>query len=154
MGLHLARGLHTLAWPSGKFGQAGPCQRASRRSPKGRSPHPGRPRWRGCCGSPTMGPRRGLHREHGEGSGVASGKVAEGGAHPGRLSTTRWREGATAAMLIDGDRAPVNFGGRHRVPQLRGVEEGVRERSIDQKEAWKRRSGRIWHGSSNSGGRS
>jgi hypothetical protein len=41
--------------------------------------------------SPAMGPRRGLHREHGEGSGVALTKVAEGGAHTGRLSIVRWR---------------------------------------------------------------
>jgi hypothetical protein len=65
---------------------------------------------------------------------------------------------------VDGDRAPVDSGDWLRVPQLCGVEEGVRERSIDQKEAWRRRSpwldgrrrrsGRIRRESSNSGGRS
>jgi hypothetical protein len=41
------------------------------------------------AGSPTTGPRRGLHGEHGGGSGVAPGKVAEGGAHPRMPSTAR-----------------------------------------------------------------
>jgi hypothetical protein len=41
------------------------------------------------AGSPTTGPRRGLHSEHGGGSGVAPGKVAEGGAHPRMPSTAR-----------------------------------------------------------------
>jgi hypothetical protein len=38
---------------------------------------------------------------------VAPGKVAEGGAHPGRPSTVRWWDVASAAVLDDGDRAPV-----------------------------------------------
>jgi hypothetical protein len=38
---------------------------------------------------------------------VVPGKVAEGGAHPGRSSTVRWRDGASAAVVDDGDRAPV-----------------------------------------------
>jgi hypothetical protein len=35
---------------------------------------------------------------------------------------------------LNGDSAPVNSRGRLRVPQLRGVEEGVRARSIDRKD--------------------
>jgi hypothetical protein len=60
-----------------------------------------------AAGSPTMGPRRGLHGEHGGGSGVAPGKVAKGGAHLGRPPMVRWWEGATATVLDDGDRAPM-----------------------------------------------
>jgi hypothetical protein len=59
------------------------------------------------AGSSVMGPRQGLHGEHREGSGVVPGKVAEGGAHMVRPSTVRWWEGALAAVLDDGNRAPV-----------------------------------------------
>jgi hypothetical protein len=52
--------------------------------------------------SPAMGPRRGLHREHGEGSGVALTKVAEGGAHSGRLSIVRWRFTVWRWRFVDG----------------------------------------------------
>jgi hypothetical protein len=43
---------------------------------------------------------------------VVLDKVAEGGAHPKRLSSMRWREGASAVVLVNGDRAPVDSGGR------------------------------------------
>jgi hypothetical protein len=55
-----------------------------------------------------MGPQHGLHGKHGGGSGVAPGKVVEGGAHPGRRSMVRWREGASATVLDDVNRAPVD----------------------------------------------
>jgi hypothetical protein len=60
-----------------------------------------------AAGSPATSPRCGLHGEHGRGSGVAPGKVVEGGAHPRRPSMARWQEGALAAVLDDSDRAPV-----------------------------------------------
>jgi ribosome modulation factor len=41
---------------------------------------------------------------------------------------------------LNDDGTPVNSGGRLQVPQLRGVEEGVRARSIDRGEAWRQRS--------------
>jgi hypothetical protein len=44
--------------------------------------------------------------------------VVEGGAHPGRLSTARWQEGALVAVLDDGNRAPVDGGGRWQVLKL------------------------------------
>jgi hypothetical protein len=84
-----------------------------------------------AAGLLATGPRRGLHREHGEGSGVAPGKVAEGGAHPGRLSTARWQEGNSTVVLVCGDRAPVDSGVRLWVLELRRVKEGVRETPID-----------------------
>jgi hypothetical protein len=58
-------------------------------------------------GSSATGPRQSLHGEHGGGSGVVSSKVAEGGAHPGRPSTTRWWEGASVVVLKDDGRALV-----------------------------------------------
>jgi hypothetical protein len=60
-----------------------------------------------AAGSSVTGPQRGLHGEHGEGSGVAPGKVAEGAAHLGWQSMVRWREGASTAVLDNDDRAPV-----------------------------------------------
>jgi hypothetical protein len=67
-----------------------------------------------AAGSLATGPQRGLHEEHGGGSGVAPGKVAEGWAHPRRSSTVRWWEGASAAMLDNGDRAPMAGDDRRR----------------------------------------
>jgi hypothetical protein len=97
-----------LAWPSNDFGRAGPCHR----TPTVRSGMAG-------ASSSVMGPRRGLHGEHGEGSRVALGKVAEGGAHLVRPSTVRWREGASAAVLDDGNRAPVARDDRRRALEHR-----------------------------------
>jgi hypothetical protein len=76
-------------------------------------------------GSPVVVSQRGLYGEHGGDSKVAPGKIAEGGAHPGRPSIARWRKGASAAVLNNNDRALVTSGSQRQVLQIKRVERWV-----------------------------
>jgi hypothetical protein len=99
MGLHLARGLRTLARPNGEFGQTNPCQR--RRAGAVTA-------WRtraGRCGAvlavstPATEAMRGLRNENWRRVANPPGKVGGGETHRGGVAPVeRWVQVATAAL--------------------------------------------------------
>jgi hypothetical protein len=100
-----------LAQPSSEFGRADPCQQAWRRSPRGWSPHPRRPRWRGCYGltggeSSTRSSQRAWGRQWG-----GAGQGVGDGAHWSGAMTVRWLGG-----------------GKWRCPGFSGGSDGRRQR--------------------------
>jgi hypothetical protein len=70
----------------------------------------------------ALSPCVGLHGEYHHGKEVTPGKVEEKHAHPRRWLNGEVAEDGGVRWSLNGDDAPVNSGGRRRVPELLGVE--------------------------------
>jgi hypothetical protein len=117
LGRYSAHGLADLAQPNSHSGLAGPSRQERCASAPGSIPVRNT---RAVARAPVVGPRRGLHREHGGGSRVALGKLSLMGSHRVVVSTVerlgrRWQtfaDGVSPCGSVDGGaaRAPVRDG--------------------------------------------